>query len=389
MPETHAAPKNFGFGEDEALLRDLARRFLDERMPVETLRRLVAEAPEPVYDEGHRAPWDESLWKEIVELGWTGLAVGEEEGGAAISMAGIAGLVEEIGRHALPSPLVPTLAASLVLREAGGHVAKALLTQIAQGAAATLAITGERGGWDPADPPLSARDDGDALVLDGTAFFVQDAFKAERLLATARLGGEVVLCAVAPTAAGLALQADHIHDLTRDQATVRFEGVRVEPDAIVSRGALPAMQRAWPALLVLVAADLCGTSEWQLQTTVQYAKDRKQFDRPIGFFQAVKHPLVDAMVQIDRARSLLYHAACEVDRGSGEAEAAARMAKSAASDAGAFISDRSVQLHGGIGFTWECDVHLFFKRSMHNQALYGDGVHQRKKLADLLIGPID
>jgi alkylation response protein AidB-like acyl-CoA dehydrogenase len=140
---------------------------------------------------------------------------------------------------------------------------------------------------------------------------------------------------------------------------------------------------------VLISADLCGTSEWQLQTTVEYAKNRKQFDHPLGFFQAVKHPLVNAMVEIDRARSLLYHAACCIDNQSAEAEQAAHMAKSAASDAGAFISDRSIQLHGGIGFTWECDIHIYFKRSMHNQALLGDGTHQRTKLADLLIGQIE
>ena len=141
-------------------------------------------------------------------------------------------------------------------------------------------------------------------------------------------------------------------------------------------------------MLVTVAADLVGCAEWQLQTTVAYAKDRKQFERPLGFFQAVKHPLVNGMMDIDRARSLLYHAACCIDEGDEEALQAARMAKSAASDAGAFISDRSVQLHGGIGFTWECDVHVFFKRSLHNQVLYGDGAYHRERLAEQLIGPI-
>ncbi len=388
MSEKNAAPRDFGFGENETMLRDLARRFLDERMPPEALRRLVAEAPEPIYDEGRRPPWDEAIWKEIVDLGWPGLAVPEEDGGTAFSLVGIAGLVEEVGRHALPSPLVATLAAALVLRAAGGDVARALLAQIAGGRPATLAITGARGSWDPAEAALVAREEGEALVLDGPAHFVQDAFKADVLVATARLGERIALVAVDRAATGLELAADHIHDLTRDQATVSFSGVRVEGGAIVSRDALAALRRAWPGLLVLVAADLCGSSEWQLQTTVEYAKQREQFDRKIGFFQAVKHPLVNAMVEIDRARSLLYHAACEVDRGSHEAETAARMAKSAASDAGAFISDRSVQLHGGIGFTWECDLHIFFKRSMHNQALYGDGVHHRKKLADVLIGPI-
>ncbi len=388
MTTAKDAPKDFGFGEDEALLRDLACKFLDERMPVETLRRLVAEAPEPVYEEGQRAQWDAGLWKEIVELGWTGLAVGEAEGGADISLVGIAGLVEEVGRHGLPSPLVSTLSSTFVLRAAGGDAATQLMARIAQGASASLAITNERGSWDPSDAPLEAQVDGEDWILSGSACFVQDAFKADWLVASARLGGEIVLCAVERDAPGLRLEADHIHDLTRDQATVHFDAVRIGEGRVVSRSAASALCAAWPALLVLVSADLCGSSEWQLQATVEYAKQRKQFDREIGFFQAVKHPLVDAMVLIDRARSLLYHAACEIDVGSENAETAARMAKSAASDAGAFISDRSVQLHGGIGFTWECDVHIFFKRSMHNQALLGDGVHQRKKLADALIGAI-
>ena len=388
MTTAKDAPKDFGFGEDEALLRDLACKFLDERMPVETLRRLVAEAPEPVYEEGQRAQWDAGLWKEIVELGWTGLAVGEAEGGADISLVGIAGLVEEVGRHGLPSPLVSTLSSTFVLRAAGGDAATQLMARIAQGASASLAITNERGSWDPSDAPLEAQVDGEDLILSGSACFVQDGFKADWLIASARLGAEIVLCAVKRDAPGLRLEADHIHDLTRDQSTAHFDAVRIGEGGVVSRSAAPALCAAWPALLVLVSADLCGSSEWQLQATVEYAKQRKQFDREIGFFQAVKHPLVDAMVSIDRARSLLYHAACEIDVGSEKAETAARMAKSAASDAGAFISDRSVQLHGGIGFTWECDVHIFFKRSMHNQALLGDGVHQRKKLADALIGPI-
>ena len=137
-----------------------------------------------------------------------------------------------------------------------------------------------------------------------------------------------------------------------------------------------------------MSADLCGASEWLLQATVEYAKERVQFDRPIGFFQAVKHPLVDAMVEIDRARSLLYSACAEIHAGTDRAEYAARMAKSAASDAAAFMSDRAIQLHGGIGFTWEYGLHIYFKRNLHNQALYGDGVHHRAKLADILIGPI-
>jgi alkylation response protein AidB-like acyl-CoA dehydrogenase len=382
-------PKDFGFGADEEMLRDIARQFLDEHLPVQTLRILVAEDSDAVYERGERTRWDEGLWKQIVELGWTGLAVPESAGGVGFKLAGIAGLIEEVGRHALPSPLVATLNATYVLNAAEGESATKWTGAIAEGTAATLAITDATGSWSPDDSGVTARSEGGATVLSGAAHFVQDALKADFFVTSARRGVERILCVVPRSAAGLRIEPDHIHDLTRDQATLYFDDVSIDAEGVVSTTAARAIAEAWPSILVTVSADLCGCAEWQLQATVEYAKNRKQFDRPLGFFQAVKHPLVNAMMAIDRAKSLIYHAACCVDEGSPDAETVARMAKSAASDAGAFISDRSVQLHGGIGFTWESDVHLFFKRSLHNQALYGDGSYQRRKLADELIGPIE
>lgn len=382
------ASKDFGFGPDEEMLRDVARKFLDEHLPVQKLRSLVAEDPDAVYERGERTRWDEGQWKQMVELGWSGLAVPEAAGGAGFKLVGIAALVEEVGRHAVPSPLITTLNATYVLTAAGGETATNWLSRIAAGASATLAITDARGSWEPTSCDVTARAEGEQTVLSGNAYFVQDAFKADLLVTLARRDDSLLLCVVQHDADGVDLSQDHIHDLTRDQATVRFENVRVSASDVVSVSGAEVLERAWPSVLATVAADLCGCGEWQLQTTVDYAKDRKQFDHPLGFFQAVKHPLVNAMMGIDRARSLVYHAACCIDEGVEDAMNAARMAKSAASDAGAFVSDRSVQLHGGIGFTWESDVHLFFKRSMHNQALYGDGSYQRRKLADELIGPI-
>jgi alkylation response protein AidB-like acyl-CoA dehydrogenase len=382
-----APPKDFGFGEDEQMLRDLARKFLDENLPVEKLRQLVAADSDAAYTRGERPGWDEGLWKQIVELGWTGLAVPEEHGGIDAKLVGIAALVEEVGKHALPSPLVPTLCASHALRAAESAAAAPWLARIAEGATASLAITDARGSWDAADTDVEASV-GDAITLNGRACFVQDAFKVDFFVVSARRNGGTVLCVVPRDTEGLTLEQDHIHDLTRDQATLRFDAVHVPPGHLVCEDGAAALRAAWPAVLVTVAADLCGTSEWQLQTTVAYARERKQFDRQIGFFQAVKHPLVNGMVENDRARSILYHAACQIDNDAEDAETAARMAKSAASDAGAFLADRSVQLHGGIGFTWESDVHLFFKRSLHNQVLYGDGAYQRARLAERLIGPI-
>lgn len=383
-------PSDFGFGSDEEMLRDLARKYLDEHCSVETLRGLVAGDHRAVYERGEPPAWDEALWRETVELGWSGLAVPESAGGVGFKLVGIMALVEEVGRHALPSPLIATLNATHVLCAAGGAAADRWLGRIAEGCAATLAITNARGSWEHADSDVAATQDANGLRLTGRAYFVQDAQKADVFVASARLGDDRVLCAVPADREGVHVVQDHIHDLTRDQATVGFESVHVEADDVISRDAVAALESAWPSVLVTVSADLCGSAEWQLQATVEYAKNRKQFDRPIGFFQAVKHPLADAMVMIDRARSLVYNAACLIDTRADADGAlqAARMAKSAASDAGRFMSDRSVQLHGGIGFTWENDVHLFFKRSLHDQTLYGDGAYQRSKIAETLIGPL-
>ena len=387
-----AMPKDFGFGPEEEMLRDLAKKLLDEEMPIEKMRRLVAADPVATYEEGRRPAWDAALWKQCIELGWTGLAVPEALGGVSFKMVGIAGLVEEVGHHALATPLLATLNATYVLREAATAEAEAWLERIAEGESATLAMTNERGAWDHVSPSVVARPAKEGLSLSGNAYFVQDAFKADFFVVHARRddgeGEGTVLCIVRKDAEGLELCQDHIHDLTRDQATLRLSGVSIAEADVVSFAGSDALDRAWPAILTTIAADLCGSAEWQLQTTVEYAKTRKQFDRPIGFFQAVKHPLTNAMIAIDRARSLLYHAACCIDSGTADALRIARMAKSAASDAGAFMSDRSVQLHGGIGFTWECDVHLYFKRSMHNQMLYGDASHQRRALAELIVGHI-
>ena len=384
-----AMPRDFGFGEDEALVRDMARKLLADALPIETLRQLVAGDHEATYDRGERPGWDEGLWKQCVELGWTGLAVPEAQGGAALPLVGVAALVEEAGRAAFPSPLLSTLCASYVLRAADSAAASGALEEIAGGRTVSLAITDAQGSWERFESDVAFEPSGDGgLRLTGSASFVQDAFKVDAFVVLASGEGGTRLAIVDAGAPGLAIEQDHIHDLTRDQATLRFDGVEVGATAVLSEAGAEAVRRAWPALLVLASADLVGTGEWQLQTTTQYAKDRKQFDRPIGFFQAVKHPLSDALVMIDRARSLVYHAACCFDHGAEETEQAARMAKSAASDAGRYMSDRSIQLHGGIGFTWECDVHIYFKRSMHTQALYGDGVDQRRRLADLMIGPI-
>jgi alkylation response protein AidB-like acyl-CoA dehydrogenase len=378
-------PRNFGFGPDEELLRDTARKFLADNFGVETLRRLVARDHREAYEGAVApAPWDEALWRRMVELGWTALAVPEAAGGAGMKMVAVAALAEEAGRVALVSPLITSLYATCVLRAAQSDAATAGLQRLAAGEAAALAITNADGSWEASDADVSATPTANGVELNGTAHFVQDARKVAWFVVAARGPAGVGLFAVDADAPGVTLLPDHIVDLTRDQARLSLHGVRLPAERVIAapgHGA-EALARAWPALLTIAAADMCGAAEWQLQTTAAYARMRTQFDRPLGFFQAVKHPLVNVMLAIDQARSLVYTAACAIDTEPEEAERYARMAKASASDMAAFASGRSVQLHGGIGFTWECDVHLYFKRQQHNQALFGDGAYQRTKLGD-------
>jgi alkylation response protein AidB-like acyl-CoA dehydrogenase len=378
-------PKNFGFGSDEQMVRDQASRFLKDNLPVDKLRSLVAgdhkiayEAPtQPVF-------WDEKLWKQAVELGWTGLAIPEAQGGVALPLVAVASVAEEAGRAALPSPLLATLCATEVLKACDSDGARAALEAVAGGAAASLATTGEATDWEAASADVTAGESNGGFVLEGAAHFVQDARKAAFFVVAARAKGGTLLARVAADAPGLTIEVDRITDLTRDQASLALKGVEVKAgDVLAAPGkADAAIAKALPAILTLVAADICGAGEWQLQTTAEYARTRKQFDHAIGFFQAVKHPIVNMMLDVDRAKSLVYAAACAYDHEPEQALRLARMAKAAASDAAFFLSGRSIQLHGGIGFTWECDVHIWAKRQQHNQFLWGDATWHRAKLAE-------
>lgn len=371
--------KNFGFGEDEAMLRDAARKFFADNASADKLHRQVA------HDYNiHReieCIWDQDLWRQICELGWTAACVPEAAGGIGMPLVAAVALAEEAGRAAFPSPLMTTFNSTFVLRACNSDAATAALGDIAAGRAASLATTNQKGSWEATSTDVTVTDG----KLSGTAWFVQDAQKADFFVVSADSGNGVGLYTVAADAAGLTLTPDGIIDLTRDQAHLTFDAVAATEVAAPGNGAA-ALEAALPAILCITSADMIGAGEWLLQTTTEYATTRVQFDRPLGFFQAVKHPLVNVMLEIDAAKSLTYNAACAFEEEPEKAEQFARMAKSAASDMAVFSSSRAVQFHGGIGFTWECYVHLFFKRQMHNQVLYGDAKYQRAKLADMLIG---
>lgn len=380
-------PKDFGFNEECAMLKQSARDFFKDKLPTHALHKLVANESNPF-----RAPiakWDKKLWQEMVQLGWTAIAVPESAGGVGMPLVAAVALIEETGRAALPSPLLATLQSSYVLAACNSSPASAVLEKITQGSAVTLALLDKKGSDQSCGVTAIANDKD--YVLNGTAYFVQEAAKSDFFVVACkgtacRAPTDCALYVVPSNAPGVKIIPDHIVDLTRDQAHIEFNNVIAT--RLVEDGDA-ALKLAEPALLTLLAADMMGAAEWQLQTTVEYAKTRIQFDHPIGFFQGVKHPLVDLMLLIDQCRGLVYNAACAIDHDPVNAdltnsEKCARMAKASACDAASFASKKSVQLHGGIGFTWECFVHLYSKRQKHSQMLLGDAMVQRKRLAEII-----
>jgi len=373
-------PKNFGFGEDETMLRDSAAKFFEDNYSADKLHALVAHD----YDM-HRANecvWNKDHWQQIVELGWTAICVPEAAGGVGMPAVAAVAIAEQVGKAGFPSPLLATFNATFVLNACGTEAATKALADVAGGKPTALAITNQAGSTSASDTDVALDSDG---TLKGDSWFVQDARKCEQFVVSARGEGGVGLYLVDAGAPGLVLTPDNIIDLTRDQAHLSFDGVRAIELAAPGNGDR-AISDAMPAILSIISADMVGAGEWLLQTTVEYAKTRVQFDRPLGFFQAVKHPLVNVMIAIDDAKSLTYNAACAYDSGQDNDITLARMAKSAAGDMAVFSASRAVQFHGGIGFTWECFVHMFFKRQMHNQVLFGDAKLHRLELAKQVIG---
>ena len=371
-------PDDFGFTEEAALLKESARKFFNEKFSADVLHNMVAADPSP--DRAPQVHWDQAIWQQMVDLGWSLLAVPEAQGGVGMPLVGVAGLVEELGRAAFPCPLLSTLAASYILSACGSE-GESALGDIAEGATAALVVSDEHGSWMPESTPIGVT----SGKLDGTGYFVQDAGKVSHLLVCARSDSGLSLHWLPVDTEGVELIQDSIVDLTRDQAHIRLSNAQSQQ---VAADAAAALEQAMPALWTIYAADMVGAGEWLLQTTVEYVNARQQFDKPLGFFQAVKHPLVDVMVMIDQAKSLVYNAACAVDTEPDKARKCAHMAQASASDMADYSGSRAVQCHGGIGFTWECYVHLFFKRQRHSQMLWGDGPWHRARLAEIVIDAV-
>jgi alkylation response protein AidB-like acyl-CoA dehydrogenase len=371
---------NFGFTEEQDLLRAEVRKFLDQRCPLEEVRRLM-ETPEGFSRE---------LWKEAAELGWLGLTIPEAHGGSGLGWVDLVVLLEETGRTLFPSPLLSTTLAAAALREAGSEAQRARwLPSLADGSRiGTFAFLEASDLHEPEGVELAGRPDGDGWRLAGEKLFVPDAGVADLFVVAFRTGPaprEIGLALVERDAPGVAAEAAPAMDLTRRLGRLVLDGARVGADAVLGRpgSAWPAAARLLDLGACAVAAEAVGAAQAALQLTVGYAKNRIQFGQPIGRFQGVKHPLAEMYVDVESFRSLVYYAAWALDESPDEAPLAVSRAKAYASEAFPRIGIDCVQLHGGIGYTWEYDAQLYLKRAKWMRPLFGDAEHHYERIARL------
>jgi alkylation response protein AidB-like acyl-CoA dehydrogenase len=363
----------FDLTDEQQAIKATAHDFLASRMKSERMRELAES----------ESGFDADLWKEMAELGWAGLALPEEWGGQGLGIVDLAVLFEELGYALAPSPLLSNTIAGLALSTCGSEGQRERYLR-------PLALGEKRGTpalWDagsqaaPGSFTMEAKADGDGVLLDGTKTLVMDAGSADFFLVATADGKRHVVDA---GAAGVTVAAEPSIDLTRRLWTVRFDGVKV-----AAADTLPGEEADYYPVFfrvcVAFAAESTGVAQRALEMAVAYAKDRQQFGRPIGAYQAVSHRCAQMLLETENARSAVYGAAWAADAEPESLPLAASMAKAYASDAGWRVPDASIQVHGGIGFTWEHDLHFFLKRGRANAALFGDAQWHRDRVAGAVL----
>jgi alkylation response protein AidB-like acyl-CoA dehydrogenase len=370
---------SLSFSDEQAMILDSARHFCRDKSDISAVRALLGS------DKGY----SDDVWKAMVELGWPGLAIPEEYGGAGLGIGSTVPLMECMGRNLLATPyLSSVLAAEALLRAGTRSQQEAYLPAIASGKVATVALL-EGEDWGAAGFGCVAAEQGDQLFLSGEKWYVPDAATAELFLVGVQCNGEPALVLLTrEQVVDSALVPHTLIDETKRAAKLLLDGTVVPRSALLDQTATAAGLRDLHLLgALLVAAEAAGSAAACLDTVVEYLKTRKQFGRLIGSYQALKHPAVDILCAVDDARSLVYHAATLVggDKLDRDAEVACRMAKALAGDALCFAGDRAVQFHGGMGFTYECDAQLYIRRAQWARQQFGDARHHRKRLADLIL----
>jgi alkylation response protein AidB-like acyl-CoA dehydrogenase len=365
---------NFALNEEQEELRRFVRQFLEAKSPESEVRRLMAT------DEGY----DPDTWRQMAEqMGLPGLIVPEDLGGSGFTFIELIVVLEEMGRALLCAPYFSSvvLAANTLLLGGSDEVKKELLPGIAAGETlATLALTEESGRWGEDGITLQASRDGDGWTLSGAKLYVLDGHVADVILVAARTDDGVGIFVTDASAEGLTRTPLPTMDQTRKQARLEFEATPVRP--IGGAGdAWPVLERVLDMAAVALAAEQVGGAQKVLDMAVAYAKERVQFGRPIGSFQAIKHKCADMLLEVESARSAAYYAGWCASEMNDELPSMASMAKAYCSEAYFHCAAENIQIHGGIGFTWEHPAHLYFKRAKSSELLFGDPTYHRELLA--------
>jgi alkylation response protein AidB-like acyl-CoA dehydrogenase len=363
----------FEFSDEHDELRRTVRNFFEKESDENRVRELM------VSEQGY----DPTCWSRMAEeLGIVGLIVSERHGGAGFGMVELAIVAEEMGRVLLCAPYLGSavLATSALEFAADEAAQNEILPKLATGeAVGTLAFSEVANPWDLSSIAMTAESSGGAFQLSGEKTYVLDGHVASEIVVVARADGELALFRVAADAAGLSREVLPPLDPTRRIAALRFE--RTPATRISSGDVSGKLERALERAIVTLAAEQLGGAQRVLEMATDYAKTRFQFGRPIGSFQVIKHQCADMLVEVEFARSAVYSAAFESEEDPESASIAARMAKSYCSEAYLDIANRNIQIHGGMGFTWEHGAHLYFKRAKASEVLFGSPIFHRERMA--------
>jgi alkylation response protein AidB-like acyl-CoA dehydrogenase len=372
---------DFDLSKPEQMLRESAREVFARQCPLPRVRALM----------GSPSAFDAGLWQAIAEQGWIGMHLPESAGGLGLGLVELAVVAEETGRACVPGPFLATLWAATLLAylDNPAEPSRYLEPIMTGDLRATVALLEPEGSWDPRDVrlPVAAEAGGERFRASGRKLWVLDAADAGLIVCIGRLDGELIIFPVRSDTLGVTLTATPALDATRKLYQLDLTETAVAAGEVLACGepAQRALERSIQTATVAVAAELVGIAQRVLEMTVDYARTRQQFDRPIGAFQAVQHQCADMLLWTESARSAAYYAAWALSTGAPDAARAVAVAKAYASDAARDICHRAVQVHGGIGFTWEHDLHLYLKRAMAGAALFGDATFQREQIARLTL----
>lgn len=376
---------DFGFTQEQDMIRRQAAEFLKNECPISLVRELMQT------DHAH----SDDLWAKMVGMGWMGLALPEEYGGVGLAFIDLVVVLEEMGRALAPTAYFSTvlLAAQTLQEAASRQQKKQWLVPIAEGRLkATLALTEPGGEWGTEVVTTAAETGSEGFLITGTKLFVPDAQVADLIICAARTSDSrsssdgLTLFAVPRDTRGLSVTRLKTMDQTRRTCEVAFERVPVPGSNVIGviGKAGPVLERVIERAAIGLSAQMVGGAQQVLDSSVEYSKSRVQFGRPIGSFQSIQHKCADMLLVTESARSAVYAAACAAGEDPDQCTLLASIAKAYASDAFKRVAAEGIQIHGGMGYTWESDMHLYFKRAKADEFTFGDATYHRERVARLI-----